>query len=165
MSVDPELEAQLPESVRGIRLERISMPLSQVAGGTDVCFLMCPDEPSRLAYASGLRLEKLTYAVAFDPSAELGVVVSAVRFPGIETARLIDIRLAAGAHSGARMPEPTVIMIGSRTLLWVTYGPFHTPYDNEYLYAAGDVLFMISGWPPEDGEAPIDVALAVGQLP
>lgn len=155
----------LPASVRGVRLQRISVPLSQVAGGSDVCFLMCADEPGRLAEASVVPLEAITYAFAMDPSAELGVAVAAIRFPGVKSSRLIDIRLAAGSHSGAHMAEPQTIKVGTRTILWVTYGPFNTPYDDEYLYASGDVLFLISGWPPENGHAPRDVGLAVDLLP
>jgi hypothetical protein len=163
--VDPELEAMLPAAIRGIRLEHISMPLAQVAGGTDVCFLMCADEPGRLAEASGLPLDAITYAFAMDPSSELRVAIAALRFPGVDTSRLVEVRLAAGSHSGAHMAEPQTIEVGTRTLIWVTYGPFNNQYDNEYLYASGEVLFLISGLPPENGEAPRDVALAVGLLP
>ena len=155
----------LPAAIRGVRLERMSAPLTQLAGGGDLCFLMCPDEPGRLAEASGLPLEAISYAFAMDPNAELGVAVAALRFPGVDTSRLIEIRLAAGSHSGKHMAEPQTIEVGTRTILWVTYGPFYNQYDNEYLYASGEVLFLISGWPPEAGEAPRDVALAVGLLP
>jgi hypothetical protein len=155
----------LPESIRGIALAHGSIPLAQVAGGSDMCLLMCVDEPGRLAAASGLPIESLTYAFAMDPSVELGVMISAIRFPGVRTSRLIDIRMEAGSHSGAHLPEPQSIDVGKRTILWVTWGPFNTPYDNEYLYPYGDVLFLIAGWPPDDGQAPRDVTLAVAQLP
>ena len=154
----------LPASVRGVPLEQLSVPILQLSG-SDICLLMCSDEPARLAAASGVLIDEITYAYAFDPNGELAVAVAAIRFPGLDTARLIDVRLEAGSHSGDHLTKPKRIEVGTRSILWVTYRPHLHPYDNEYLYASGDVLFLISGWPPEDGEAPRDVALAVAQLP
>ena len=154
----------LPASVRGVPLERLSVPILQHSG-SDICLLMCSDEPARLAEASGVPIDEITYAYAFDPNGALAVAVAAIRFPGLDAARLIEVRLEAGSHSSDHLTRPESIKLGARSILWVTYWPHRHTYDNEYLYASGDVLFLISGWPPENGKAPRDVQLAVDLLP
>jgi hypothetical protein len=167
--VDAALEAMLPASLRGIPLQRSSMPASVFTPEGDMCLFLCPSEPGRLAAAAGLRIEDLTVGFAIPTQAsDLKVGITAIRFPGVDTSRLVGIRLKAGGHTGVAPPpgsvNPTTVHIGSRTITWVTWPPFYR--QGEYLTASGDVLFLIDGAPPsETGVAPDDVALMVRALP
>ena len=169
--VDPALEAMLPSSLRGIALQRSSAPVSAFAGGGDMCIFMCPDEPGRLATASGLRIDDLTVGFAIPTqTSDLEAGIIAIRFPGVATADLVGIRLRAGGHASVASPRPppdtTKVRVGSRTLTSATWPPFYVPGQGEYLTASGDVLFIIAGPPPSStGEAPADVALAAAALP
>ncbi len=133
----------------------------------DMCGVMCAAVPDRFAEASGVPIDELTIASAMAADETVEVVVLAIGFPGRDASRVMDIRLAAGSRSGEEYPpETTPVKVGSRTILWATYPPFDLSYDNEYIYAVDGVLFIILGPPPtDDGKAPRDVALAVGQLP
>jgi hypothetical protein len=163
---DPALEAMLPEQVRGVVMLRSSGPLINAGGSGDLCALMCSDAPRRFAEAAGLSIDDLNVAVAYPEDGALAVIIVAIRFPGVATNRLIDIRLMAGPRSGGSFEiEKQAIKVGTRTILWTTYWPWYKPYDNEYLYASGDVLYLLLGAPPVGGEAPQDVVLAVDQLP
>jgi hypothetical protein len=169
--VDPALEAMLPTSLRGIPLQRASVPASLFTPAGDMCLLLCPDEPGRLATAAGLEIEDLTVGFAIPTqTSDLAVGVIAIRFPGVDTSRLVDIRVRAGGHTGvAPSPgsvETTTVHVGARTISWVTWPPFYQPRQGEYLTASGDVLFIIAGLPPSaTGAVPDDVALMVRALP
>jgi hypothetical protein len=136
-----------------------------------MCLWLCPDEPGRLATAAGLRIDDLTVAVAVATQAsDLQVGVIAIRFPGIDTAKLVGIRVKAGGHTGVAPPPgsvaTTTVHVGPRTITWVTWPPFYAPRQGEYLTASGDVLFIIAGLPPTStGVVPDDVALMVHALP
>ena len=169
--VDPALEAMLPASLRGIPLQRFSAPASLFTPGGDMCLFLCPDEPGRLAAAAGLRVDDLTVGFAIPTqTSDLKVGVIAVRFPGVETARLVGIRLKAGGHASVASPAPpsdsSTVKVGSRPVIFATYPPFYVPEQGEYLTASGDVLFIIAGLPPSaTGAVPDDVALMVRALP
>lgn len=128
---------------------------------------MCPDEPGRLAAASSVAVDDITVAIAFPhENSGLAVAIIAIRLPSVETKRLVPIRLAAGGHSTSGPADTQDVRVGSRTVVWATYLPFFNQYDNEYLYAHGEVLFLIVGAPPTArGDAPPDVALAIKALP
>lgn len=148
----------------------MSAPIANQMGG-DICTLLCPNEPKRLAKASGVPVEDISMAVAFGgEDNQVRFLITALRFPGVKTSRLIPLRLEAGGHSagdGEPWPaETTNVKVGSRTIVYATYPPWYHAFDNEYLYAHGDVLFLISGLPPtKSGDAPRDVALSVEALP
>ncbi len=81
--VDAALEAMLPASLRGIPLQRATMPASIFTPQGDMCLLLCPDEPGRLATAAGLRVEDLTVGFAIPTqTSDLSVGIIAIRFPG-----------------------------------------------------------------------------------
>lgn len=167
---DAALEAMLPDSLDGIPLTKMSAPITNAMGG-DICTLLCPNEPKRLSAASGVPVEDISMAIAVGGDGPgIRFLITAIRFPGLETSRLIPMRFEAGGHSagdGEPWPaETTNVRVGSRTIVWATYPPWYNAFDNEYLYAHGDILFLISGLPPtKGGHAPEDVALAVKALP
>ncbi len=167
---DAALEAMLPTSIRGIPLTRFSAPVSAYAGGGDMCSLLCPDEPARLAQVSGVALDDIRLAVAYPgQSSGLKLGILAFRFPGIATSRLVDIRIEEGASFGPRdgfAPATRTLEVGSRTVTHVTYPMFYQPELGEYLLATGDVLFVVVGPPPSaSGTIPDDIQLAVEALP
>jgi hypothetical protein len=167
---DADLEAMLPTSIRGIPLSRFSAPVSAFAGGGDMCSMLCPDEPARLAEVSGVAIDDIGLAAAYpDQSSGLKVGVLALRFPGIATSRLVDIRIEEGGTFGPRngfAPITEALEIGSRTVTRVMYPPFYHPELGEYLLATDDVLFVVvGGQPSASGVVPDDVRLAIDALP
>jgi hypothetical protein len=166
----PDLEARLPAELRGIRLTRSSAPLSNFAGGGDMCIILCSHEPGRLASAAGMDMESLRFAVAVPPDdSGLAVQIVAIQFPGLATDRLIPVRLKAGGHSGPPENDPpprvTELSAGSETVTLVEWAWWFAEAGNgEYLYARDDILYIINGLVPEDGRAPVDVTLAVEAL-
>jgi hypothetical protein len=170
----PDLEAMLPSSVDGVALQRFSAPAALYEGTGDICALLCPGEPTRLAAAAGLPLEKLTVAVAFPPrDSSLRSGVIAIRFDGLDAKRSpVDVRLRAGGHTVSPSAAPDLaptardLRVGSRTITWVTWPPTHDPNQGEYLLSRGDVLFIVVGTPPDKaGEVPDDVKAMVAALP
>lgn len=167
---DAALQAMLPASIRAVPLQRFSVPASAFAGGGDLCIVLCSDEPGRLAAASGLTVDDLTVGIAIAAETSgLATGILAIRFKGIDSARLVGIRLRAGGHSssGSGIPPTTqTLRIGSKQVVWVTWPPFYSPGQAEYLLGGGDVLFIVQGLPPSPtGAAPADVVLAVEALP
>jgi hypothetical protein len=169
----PDLEAILPSTVRGVLLQHYSAPASLYDVGGDICFLLCPGEPSRLANAAGVPVQALTVGVAFPPqNASLRVAVIAIRFDGLDAKRSpVDVRIKAGGHVASAaeaglVPTTTPLKVGSRAVSWVTWPPFYQPEQGEYLLASGNVLFIVAGLPPaKDGTVPDDVRLMIEALP
>ena len=163
----PDLEARLPVELRGIPLIRVSTPLSNFAGGSDMCIVLCSHEPGRLADAAGIDLDDLTFAMAIPPDgSDLAVQIIAIRFPGLPTDRLVPTRLRAGGHSGPPEgdPPPRVTAFDAHGepvsyVEWMWW--FENAGQAEYLYARDDILFIINGLPPTGQALPGDVALAV----
>ena len=80
----PDLEAILPAVVDDMPLTRFSAPASLYDVGGDICSLLCPGEPSRLAEAAGVPLTAITVAVAFPAQgADFRAAVIAIRFDGL----------------------------------------------------------------------------------
>jgi len=170
----PDLEAMLPSAVDGVALQRFSAPAALYETGGDMCFLLCPGEPTRLAKSAGVPVEKVTVGVAFPPrDSTFRAGVTAIRFDGIDPKRSpVDVRVEAGGHTSA--PEPaagliahrTPLKAGSRSITWVLYPPFYQPEEGEYLLSSGNVLFIVAGTPPgKDGKVPDDVRRLVEALP
>lgn len=168
---DPGLEARLPTSVRGIEIHRFSSPAAPFAiGGSDMCLLLCPDEPGRLADAAGLEIADLSIGYASGGNdSKLAAAILAIRFPGVDPARIVGIRLAAGGHSSSGdglPPDTTEFKVGSRTVTWTTWPPYYQSNQGEYLTASGDALLIVFGPPPAaDGTLPPDVRLMIEALP
>ena len=137
-----------------------------------MCSFVCPMEPARLAAAAGIPVENIDLAFAFaDQSSGLVVAVMAIRFRGVATSRLIDVRIAEGGAlghgDGDGLPaDRQSLRVGSHAVTRVTYPPFYQPEQGEYLTAHDDVLFVVFGAPPSKaGTVPDDVALAIDALP
>ncbi len=166
----PDLEARLPADLRGIPLIRVSTPLSNLAGGSDMCIILCSHEPGRLAAAAGVDIDAIRFAVALPPDdADLPIQIVAIQFPGLVTDQLIPVRLKAGGHSGPPENDPpprvTELSAGSETVTLVEWAWwFNEAGNGEYLYARDDILYIINGLAPQDGHTPADVTLAVEAL-
>jgi lipoprotein-anchoring transpeptidase ErfK/SrfK len=169
----PDLEAMLPSAIDGVPLQRFSAPASLYDTGGDMCFLLCPGEPTRLAKAAGVPVEKVTVGVAFPPrDSTIRAGVIAIRFDGIDPKRSpVDVRIKAGGHTTPYSVDGLVartmpLKMGSRTVTWVTWPAFYQPEQGEYLLSSGDVLFIVAGMPPgKDGKVPDDVRKLVEALP
>lgn len=170
----PDLEAMLPAAIGGAALLRFSAPAALYDTGGDICFLLCPGEPTRLAKAADVPLDKVTVAVAFPPrDSSLRTGVIAIRFDGLDARRSpVDVRLKAGGHvyspsqDAGLVPKTTVLKLGSRTVTWVTWPPFYNATQGEYLLSSGDILFIVIGTPPDKaGNVPADVRAMVEALP
>ena len=169
----PELEAMLPSAINGVPLQRFSAPAVLYDTGGDICALLCPGEPTRLAEAAGVPVEKLTVAVAFPPrDSAFRAGAIAIRFDGLDPKRSpVDVRIKAGGHTTPYRVDDLVakgvpLKAGSRTVTWVTWPAFYRPEQGEYLLSSGDVLFIVVGTPPgKEGKVPDDVRAMVEALP
>ena len=169
----PDLEAMLPSTVRDIPLQRFSTPASMFDVGGDMCSLLCPGEPTRLAAAAGVPVTALTVAVAFPArDAGLRVGVIAIRFEGLDAKRSpVDVRIKAGGHTtpyevDGLTARTAPLKAGSRTVTWVTWPAFYSDGQGEFLLSRGNVLFIVAGLPPnKDGTIPADVRSMVDALP
>ena len=163
----------LPSMVRDTPLQRFSTPASVFDVGGDMCSLLCPGEPSRLAAAAGVPLTGLTVAVAFparDTGLQVGVI--AIRFEGLDANRSpVDVRIKAGGHTtpykvDGLLARTTPLKAGARTVTWVTWPAFYSDGQGEFLLSSGNVLFIVAGLPPnKDGTIPADVRSMVDALP
>jgi hypothetical protein len=169
----PELEAMLPSAVNGVPLQRFSAPSALYDTGGDICALLCPGEPTRLAKEAGVPVEKLTVAVAFPPrDSAFRAGAIAIRFDGLDPKRSpVDVRIKAGGHTtpydvSGQVAKAVPLKAGSRTVTWVTWPAFYRPEQGEYLLSSRDVLFIVVGTPPgKDGKVPDDVRAMVEALP
>jgi hypothetical protein len=169
----PELEAMLPATVGDVPLTRFSAPASLYDVGGDVCLLLCPGEPSRLAKEAGVPVSALTVAVAFPAQGtDFRAAVIAVRFDGLDPKTSpVDVRVRAGGHierpnTEGLAAKTTPTQAGSRAVTWVSWPPFFRPEEGEYLLASGNVLFIVAGLPPtKDGKVPDDIRKLVEALP
>lgn len=168
----PDLEAMLPAAVGDVPLTRFSAPASIYDSGGDICALLCPGEPTRLADAAGVPLTALTAAVAFPAQGTLRAAVIAIRFDGLEPNRSpVEVRIKAGGHISRPNTEglaarTTPMRVGSRPVTWVTWPPSFRPEEGEYLLSSGNVLFIVAGLPPtKDGKVPDDIRKLVEALP
>jgi len=170
----PDLEALLPSAIDGVPLQRFSAPAALYDTGGDICALLCPGEPTRLAEAAGVPLEKVTVAVAFPArNASLRSGVIAIRFDGLDPKRSpVDVRLKAGGHTFSPSSAPDLppdarqLKVGSRAVTSVLWPPFYQPEQGEYLISSRDVLFIVIGTAPaKDGTVSADVRKLVEALP
>jgi len=167
---DPALEALLPASLRGVPLSVYSVNASTFSGGGDMCILLCPDEPARLQSASGVSADRISVAVSVaDTKSGIATATIGLRFPGVATGKLVEIRLRAGGHSRPNdglPPLTKVLRVGGKSVTWATWPPFYEESQGEFLYAFQDILFIVYGGPPNaDGTLAADAALMFSVLP
>ena len=169
----PDLEALLPATVGDVPLTRFSAPASLYDVGGDICLLLCPGEPSRLAKEAGVPVTALTVAVAFPAQgANLRAAVIAIRFDGLDPKRSpVDVRIRAGGHTTPyevdRMRARVIpLKVDPHAVSWVTWPAFYKDEQGEYLLSSGNVLFIVAGLPPtKDGLVPDDIRRMVEALP
>jgi hypothetical protein len=160
----------LPRTVRGIELLRVSTPMATFAGGSDMCIILCADEPGRLAKATDVPIDRMALAVGIPPDdSGLAAGVIAMRFTGVDDRSLVEARLTAGSHSTPTIGLPgqaVRLRVGGKDVVWATWPPFYEERQGEYLLEHEDVLFIVQGLPPSAaGVVPDDVALMIEALP
>jgi len=144
--------------------------MAPLAVGGDMCLFLCPDEPGRLAKASGVPIERMALAFGIPPDASgFAAGVMAIRFHGVDGRSLVDVRLRAGSHSTPTVglpPHVVKVRVGTRDVVWATWSPFFEDRQGEYLIEHDDVLFVVQGLAPSTtGTVPDDVALLIEALP
>jgi hypothetical protein len=172
---DPELEAFLPAVLSKTSLSRMSVQGSVFTAGSDMCMLICGDEPYRYAKELGVSIDDVT--IAFAVSDSLGIGMIAYRARGAKTDRLIPARIAIGGYTGhGGLYNLPVTVAGHQA----TYLDGGMATSGEYLMTRHDVLFIVLGEAPSNGEcrpgrcaspppgpwsAPTYVAEALGGIP
>src|SRR6476660_1335320 len=144
--VDPALEAFLPQTAPGAFLIRTSMPGSVFTSGSDMCFLICGDEPYRYAKELGVGIDDIT--IAFAVSDTLGIAMIAYRARGAKTDRLIPARIAIGGYTGHGGLYQLPVTVAGRRVTYLDGGMGET---GEYLMTRHDVLFIVLGEAPSKG--------------
>ena len=144
--VDPELEAYLPTRLSGTPLIRTSIQGSVFTGGSDMCILICGDEPYRYAKELGVDIDDIT--IAFAVSESLGIGMIGYRARGASLDRLIPARIAIGGYTGHAHLYDLPVTVAGRP---VTYLDAGMGTSGEYLMARHDVLFIVLGEAPTKG--------------
>jgi hypothetical protein len=161
---EPKLELVLPAELDGQILARYSMPAAAVSKGGDICGVVCPDEMPNLAAALGVALTDIDLAAAYTDTPP-GVLILAIRVPGVDPARLIAGRIEASGHSDEPWVIPTELTAGGKRVTWVDYSLLGDPSSQEYLYVHGDVLFSIRPAPVTAGPPGSLAEAAIAALP
>jgi hypothetical protein len=144
--VDPELEAMLPTLVSGTPLLRTSMHGSVFTAGSDMCLLICGDEPYRYANELGVDIDDITIAFAISDS--LGIGMIAYRARGAKADRLIPARIAIGGYTGHGGLYDLPVKVAGRSATYLDGGMGES---GEYLLQRHGVLFIVLGAAPSKG--------------
>lgn len=156
---DPGLEAYLPTLLSNTPLIRTSMEGSLFTGGSDMCILLCGDEPTKYAKELGIPVERVTVAFAVSDRLALGMI--GYRARGAKPSRLIPARIAIGGQTGNGGPSWKVT-VGGRPVTFL----MSRLDSGEYLYARDELLFIVLGAPPDKaGKVPSYITEAIGSIP
>ena len=132
---------------------------SSFTNGSDMCILLCGDEPTKYAKELGIPVENVTVAFAVSDTLALGM--TGYRARGAKPDRLIPARIAIGGHTGSGGPSWKVT-VGGRPVTFL----LNRLVSGEYLYARGELLFIVLGDPPDKaGKVPSYVTEAIGLIP
>jgi hypothetical protein len=157
--VDPDLEAYLPTLLSKTPLIRTSMKGSVFTGGSDMCILLCGDEPTKYAKELGIPVDRVTVAFAVSDRLALGMI--GYRARGAKPDRLIPARIAIGGQTGNGGPSWKVT-VGARPVTFL----MSRLDSGEYLYARDELLFIVLGAPPDKaGKVPSYITEAIGSIP
>lgn len=153
---DPELLALIPESVAGVKLDRISGRASDIGEGGDMCFIVCPGELQETARNAGADPADVTFAIGYaEIEPDGGVVIRAYRFPGAES-DLIDAWLEASGSS--ELFARTQITVEGRAVSLLQHA-FGGVDETIYAFVKGKVLCLVVGLPvPLDPKKPTGIA-------
>jgi hypothetical protein len=158
---EPGLEVLLPATLDGRPLQRFSVPGIAFPEGGDICSIVCPGEPQRMAEEVGVAIEGVEIAVAGTDD-EPAVSIVAMRFEGADTDALVPAREVVAGHG--RLVEKTEHTVAGRTAWRYRAPPFDDTASEEWLYAKNDVLYVIRAL-PDGGDVPRMVELAIAALP
>lgn len=140
--VDRELEAFLPTILSGVPLVRASVAGSIFTSGSDMCIIICGDEPYRYAKELGVSIDDVTVAFAIGDRLAVGMI--AYRARGAKTDRLIPARIAIGGYTGHGFSVGQPVTAAGRPATYLEGG-----FGNgEYLMTRHDVLFIVLGEAP-----------------
>ena len=120
---------------------------SLFTSGSDMCLLICGDEPYR--YAKELRVGIDDITIAFAISDSLGIGMIAYRAHGAKANRLIPARIAIGGYTGHADLYDLPIKVAGRP---VTYLDAGMATNGEYLMTRHGVLFIVLGEAPSKGK-------------
>ena len=116
-------------------------------GGSDMCILICGDEPYRYAKELGVGIDDITIAFAVSDSLGLGMI--AYRARGAKTDRLIKARIAIGGYTGHGGLYDLPVTVNGRPATYLDAG---MATQGEYLMTRHDVLFIVLGEAPSKGK-------------
>ncbi len=119
------------------------MPGSDFTSGSDMCILICGDEPYRYAQELGVTIDDIT--IAFSISDSLGIGMIAYRARGAKTDRLIPARTAIGGYTGHGGLYDLPVTVAGRPATYLDAG---MATRGEYLMTRHDVLFIVLGEAP-----------------
>lgn len=119
---------------------------SVFTSGSDMCLLICGDEPYRYAKELGVGIEDVTIAFAISDS--LGIGMIAYRARGAKTDRLIPARIAIGGYTGHGGLYNLPVTVAGREATYLDAG---IATSGEYLMTRHGVLFIVLGEAPSKG--------------
>ena len=143
---DPDLEGFLPATMAGTALTRLSMPGSAFKGGSDMCILICGDEPYRYAKELGVDIDAVT--IAFAVSDRLAIGMIAYRARGAAANDFIPAWIAIGGYTGHGHLYDLPVTFAGRSATYLDAG---MGTNGEYLMTRHDMLFIVLGEAPANG--------------
>jgi hypothetical protein len=144
---DTNLEALLPSTFGGVKLQKISMKGAQFLGQST------SPEFNNAMSALGLTAADVSVAVAADPTGTSGVTFLAIRFAGADSGKLSQVFQAASQASGDVV---TSVNLAGKDVLKAK----SSNGDLSYYYVKNDTVFGVTG--PKDDTA---AAAALAVLP
>jgi len=119
---------------------------STFGGGSDMCLLICGDEPYRYAKELGVSIDDVT--IAFAVSDSLGIGMIGYRARGAKTEDLIPARIKIGGYTGNGHLYDLPVTVAGRPATYLDAG---MGSNGEYLMARHDALFIVLGRAPTKG--------------
>jgi len=166
---DADLERYVPARIGGVELVRLSLPASAFppAGGSDMCILLCGNEPREFAQALGIPLDRVTVALSVGERGGIGGI--AFRAKGVATDRLAAAGSAIkGGVVGGGWAFPLTTKVAGRSVWYLD-----RLNRGQYLVPIGDVLVFVHGEAPmtapgrisNEGTIPPGVVALIQALP
>ena len=129
---DTNLEALLPSTFGGAKLQKFSMKGAEFLGQST-----SPEFNSAMS-ALGLTAADLSVAVAADATGSSGITFVAIRFAGADSGKLSQVFQAASQASGDTVSS---VNVGGKDVLKTT----SSSGDVTYFYVKNDTVFGVTG--------------------
>ena len=142
---DTNLEALLPSTFAGAKLQKLSMKGAQFLGQS-----ASPEFNSAMS-ALGLTTADLSVAIAMDPAGTSGIGFVAIRFAGADSGKLSQVFQAASQASGDTVSS---VNLGGKDVLKST----SSNGDVTYFYIKNNTVFGVTG-AKDDATAATGLAL------